>query len=81
MQQAYCPLLPIGLINVQPVNFVPFTYFSFYLQFQALRDLIQTEWVFHVNGKQPFGAFRSVTPNGKRIIRMGFSIRNFAYHD
>jgi hypothetical protein len=53
--------------------------FYFFHQFQALRDLIQTGWVFHVNGKQPFSVFRSVTLNGKRIIRMGFSIRNFRY--
>ena len=55
-------------------------HFLFFHQFQALRDLIQTGWVFHINGKQPFSAFRSVTRNGKRIIRKGFSIRNFAYH-
>jgi hypothetical protein len=85
MEQAYfdgptgtCPFLPIG--TFQPVNFLPFTSFLFFHQFQARRDLIQTGWVFQVNGKQPFSAFRSVTLNGKRIIRMGFSIRNFAYH-
>jgi hypothetical protein len=48
--------------------------FLFFHQFQAFRDLIQTGWVFHVKGKQPFSTLRSVTLNGKRIIRMGFSI-------
>jgi hypothetical protein len=32
-----CPLLPIG--TFQPVNFVPFTSFLFFHQFQALLDL------------------------------------------
>jgi hypothetical protein len=62
------------------MNFVPFTSFLFFSPVPGSSRFIQTGWVFHVNGKQPFSAFRSVTLNGKRIIRMGFSIRNFAYH-
>jgi hypothetical protein len=42
-----------------------YIFFIVFHQFQALRDLIQTGWVFHVNGKQPFSAFRSVTLNSK----------------
>jgi hypothetical protein len=41
--------------NVSTGEFCPFTSFLFFHQFQALRDLIQTEWVFHINGKQPIG--------------------------
>jgi hypothetical protein len=66
-----CTPLPIG--TFQPVNFVPFTSFLFFHQFQALLDLT-------IGIIKYFSAFRSVNLNGKRIIQMGFSIRNFAYH-
>ena len=42
-------LIPIG--TFQPVNFVHLHLFNFFHQFQALGDLFQTGWVFHVNGK------------------------------
>jgi hypothetical protein len=65
-----CPLLPI---NVSTGKFCSIYIFFIFHQFQALPDLT-------IGIIKYFSAFRSVTLNGKRIIRMGFSIRNFAYH-